>query len=185
MKDSELYSRALAFAAWKHRSQTRRDGETPYITHPLAVADLVRRAGGDTRTQVAALLHDTLEDTDATENEILEFGPDVLEAVKLLTRPEGADEDEYVEKILKNPMAAMVKNADKLHNLSQAPFCEDREWAKRYVEKSRRYYGERFSPAVDKMIGNARSILSGFGPTATLDGLSPNELSLLRRWEKP
>ena len=64
--------------------------------------------------QIAAILHDTLEDTDATEADIKEFGDDVLEAVKLVTRAKGADETEYVKNILKNNMAATVKNADRI-----------------------------------------------------------------------
>ena len=83
MKASVLFSQALAFAAEKHKRQTRRDKITPYIYHPIRVAELVRDAGYGVRYQVVALLHDVLEDTKTTDEEIMAFGEDIYEAVKL------------------------------------------------------------------------------------------------------
>lgn len=97
MSEQELFSKAVAFAAEKHGKQIRKDG-LPYICHPLKVAELLKEAGYDLKYQIAGILHDTLEDTDATEDEIRAFGEDVYESVYLLTRPEGVGEDEYVKK---------------------------------------------------------------------------------------
>ena len=158
MNKSELFTKALILAAKKHAKQTRRDG-TPYIYHPLKVAELVKEAGYDLSYQMAAVLHDTLEDTDTTEEELMEFGEEVLEAVKLLTRPEGADEEEYVQKILANPMAKTVKNADKISNMMDVVHCGDRSWGFYYVDKVTHYYKGRFSEELDQAIENARKNL--------------------------
>lgn len=155
MKDNVLFSKALSYAAHMHRKQTRRDKTTPYILHPIAVAEIVRDAGFDIKYQIVALLHDTLEDTDATEDEIKFFGEDVLEAVKLLTRPDGMDETNYLDAILQNRMATVVKAADKMHNMWECALCDNRVWAAKYVEKSKKYYFKRFNKAVDNAIAEA------------------------------
>ncbi len=154
MKSTDMLAKAIAFAADKHKEQTRKDG-TPYIYHPLHVAELVKNAGFDMRYQVVAVLHDVLEDTDATEDEVLIFGEDILEAVKLLTRPEGAKEEDYVAAILENPMATVVKNADKINNIQDTTHCPDRAWGKRYVEKVKLYYGGKFSEQLDAALSEA------------------------------
>lgn len=73
MIDKKRCENALAFAAKKHEGQFRIGG-LPYITHPVAVAGIVKEKGGDTDAVITALFHDLLEDTDATEEEILSFG---------------------------------------------------------------------------------------------------------------
>ena len=110
------FAEAIALAANAHKAQLRKDRATPYICHPLQVAEYVKRFGGDLKCQIVAILHDTLEDTSVTEDDIRYFGEDVLEAVKLLTR-HGNDEEAYVTAILGNHMAATVKNADKICNM--------------------------------------------------------------------
>ena len=154
----ELFAKALSYAALKHQSQ-KRIGGTPYIYHPMKVAEIVKDAGYGLEYQIVAILHDTLEDTDATEEEILQFGDDVLEAVILLTRIKGMDENAYVNEILKNKMAAVVKNADKIGNLCDAAYCEDRKWAKRYLGKAKRYYQGKFSKALDYIILAVEDVL--------------------------
>ena len=69
MDDQRLYQKALAFAAQKHRGQFRIGG-APYITHPVAVAEILEKEGCGTETVVTGLFHDLLEDTDAKESEI-------------------------------------------------------------------------------------------------------------------
>ena len=154
MNKEEKLAKAIAFAAEKHANQTRKDG-TPYIFHPMAVAELLKRYGYDIDYQVAGVLHDVLEDTDATDEEIRAFGEDIYKAVKLVTRPKGADEAEYVKNILTNHMAAVVKNADKIHNMCDIVTTNDRNAILNYAKKVEKYYKEKFSYALDNAIDNA------------------------------
>lgn len=154
MNKEEKLAKAIAFAAEKHANQKRKDG-TPYIFHPLAVAELLKRYGYDIDYQVAGVLHDVLEDTDATDEEVRAFGEDIYKAVKLVTRPKGADEAEYVKNILGNRMAAIVKNADKIHNMCDIVTTNDRNAILNYAKKVEKYYKEKFSYALDNSIDNA------------------------------
>ena len=164
MKDEQiLLAQAMAFAALKHAGQMRKD-DTPYIYHPLKVAELVKDYGYGIKYQIVAILHDTLEDTDATEDDIRVFGEDVLEAIKLLTRPVGMNEEEYLDLILKNHLATVVKNADKIHNMWEVAYAADKKWARWYVKKSKRYYEGKFSYALDRSLEFARERLSIHNP---------------------
>ena len=154
MSKEEKLANAIAFAAEKHANQTRKDG-TPYIFHPLAVAELLKRYGYDIDYQVAGVLHDVLEDTDATDEEVRVFGEDIYKAVKLVTRPKGADEAEYVKNILTNRMAAAVKNADKIHNMCDIVTTNNRNAILNYAKKVEKYYKGKFSYALDNAIDNA------------------------------
>ena len=103
-----LYT-ALEFATEKHKGQKRVGGKD-YITHPLAVCEIVKSQGFGESYQITALFHDLLEDTDATEEEILRYGsPEILEAVKLLTKVNGYDMSEYINSIKKNPTIMLFK----------------------------------------------------------------------------
>ena len=152
MAEQKLFDKAVEYATKKHEGQTRKDGVTPYIGHPLKVAAILKEAGYGINYQIAGVLHDTLEDTDATEEEIRAFGEDVYEAVSLVTRLEGMDELDYVAKILENPMAKAVKNADKIHNMMDLQNCGNPEWAKYYANKVKHYYGGKFSKELDDAI---------------------------------
>lgn len=154
MSKEEKLAKTIAFAAEKHAHQKRKDG-TPYIFHPLAVAELLKRYGYDIDYQVAGVLHDVLEDTDATDEEVRAFGENVYEAVKLVTRPKGADESEYVKNILGNRMAAAVKNADKIHNMYDIITTNNRNAILNYAKKVKKYYKGKFSYALDNAIDNA------------------------------
>lgn len=154
MTEQELFEKALCFATEKHSGQTRQDG-SPYIYHPIKVAEFLKDAGYDLRYQMAGLLHDVLEDTDATEDEVRFFGDDIFAAVKLVTRPAGVDENAYVTAILQNPMATAVKNADKIHNMTDIVTATDKQWAKNYVKKVKKHYAGKFTLALDAAIAHA------------------------------
>ncbi len=150
MTDEERYDNALRFAAEKHKGQFRIGG-AEYITHPMAVAEIVRQNGYGIDVQIAALFHDLLEDTDATENEILALSSEnVLEAVKLLTKQKGYVMESYISAIRKNEMAFSVKGADRLHNLRCAFAC-DEDFKRRYILETVDWYLD-FSPEIPKAV---------------------------------
>ena len=150
MTDEERYDNALRFAAEKHKGQFRIGG-AEYITHPMAVAEIVKRQGYGIDVQIAALFHDLLEDTDATESEILKFGnEEILKAVKLLTKQKGYDMAEYVAGIRQNEMAFAVKAADRLHNLRCA-LVTDTEFKRKYIFETVDWY-LNFSPEIPKAV---------------------------------
>ena len=150
MTDEERYDNALRFAAEKHKGQFRIGG-AEYITHPMAVAEIVKRQGYGIDIQITALFHDLLEDTDAKESEILKFGnEEILKAVKLLTKQKGYDMAEYVAGIRQNEIAFAVKAADGLHNLRCA-LVTDTEFKRKYIFETVDWY-LNFSPEIPKAV---------------------------------
>lgn len=131
--DLELIQKAYVFAATAHAGQTRLSGE-PYLSHPLAVADTLAEMGFDEPTVVAGLLHDTVEDTKATLEEIEEnFGEEVADIVDGVTKISKISfenkEEAQAENIRKMILAMshdmrvlMVKLADRLHNMRTLDF---------------------------------------------------------------
>ena len=150
MADSEKLRLALEYATDKHKGQKRIGGDD-YITHPMAVCEIVKEQGLDENYQIAALFHDLLEDTDATEEEILGYGgADVLEAVKLLTKYKGYVMAEYIAAIKNNPIAFAVKTADRLHNL-QCALVAHEEFKRKYVLETVDWYMD-FSSEIRKAV---------------------------------
>ncbi len=124
----ELVEKAYLFADAKHKNQLRKSGE-PYIIHPLAVAEIVVEIGLDTDAILAALLHDCLEDTDASYDEIVRlFGQTVAELVEGVTKLTRVNfsttEEQQMENLRKMFMAMskdirviLIKISDRLHNM--------------------------------------------------------------------
>ena len=150
MDDSESLKLALRFATEKHKGQKRIGGDD-YIIHPIAVMEIVTEQGYDQNYQITALFHDLLEDTDTTEEEILQIGnSQILEAVKLLTKEKGYDMSEYVGGIKNNPIAFAVKAADRLHNLQCAIIAEE-EFKRKYIIETVDWYMD-FSLEIRKAV---------------------------------
>ena len=123
-KDTQLLIDAMEFATWKHRFQKRKQGES-YITHPVAVCKILRDAGiTDAEILAGALLHDTVEDTDTTIEEIREkFGDKVALYVTEATDDKSVDKctrkKHQVEKVKNASFGGkMIKVGDKIHNVS-------------------------------------------------------------------
>ena len=140
MKLTELdLKKALEFAALKHSGQYRKGG-LPYITHPIAVSEMLKEQGFGIDYRIAGLFHDLLEDTDATEVELQALSNmEVAEAVKLLTKQPGYVMDEYIQGIKQNEMAFAVKAADRLHNL-RCSLEADENFRRKYIAETKRWY---------------------------------------------
>jgi (p)ppGpp synthase/HD superfamily hydrolase len=112
---------ASSIARKAHDGQFRRDGTTPYITHPEAVAKSLEGENPD--VIATAWLHDVLEDTDVTIQELKHKGIPVrvIESVEVLTRRDGQSYDDYIHWVSQDIIARKVKIADIRHNLSDAP----------------------------------------------------------------
>ena len=141
-----------------HEGQTRSSGE-PYITHPVAVADILKKESYDIEYQIVALFHDLLEDTNATEDEIRSIaGEEVLQAVKLLTKEKGYDMQTYVTRIRQNPIAYAVKGADRLHNLRTAS-CTSRHFRQKYITETETWYLS-FRPDIPQEVEKLKQTLA-------------------------
>ena len=126
--DMALIDRAVDYANQKHKLQKRKDG-SPYIIPPLAVAQIVAEMGLDCDAILGALLHDCIEDTDASHEDIEKiFGPTVAELVEGVTKLTRANfsssEQAQMENLRKMFMAmskdirvVLIKIADRLHNM--------------------------------------------------------------------
>jgi GTP diphosphokinase / guanosine-3',5'-bis(diphosphate) 3'-diphosphatase len=129
--DLALLQRAYDVAEAAHAGQKRKSGD-PYITHPLAVATILAGLGMDTTTLVAALLHDTVEDTGATVDSIAaDFGTEVAHLVDGVTKIDkvklgDAAQAETIRKMIvamaRDPRVLVIKLADRLHNMRTLRF---------------------------------------------------------------
>lgn len=149
--------KALEFAAWKHRDQRRKDaGQSPYINHPISLANVLLQEGGvaEPDVLVAAILHDTLEDTDTDAGELERaFGPRVCAIVAEVSDDKALPKAERKRLQVEHAAAAsrearLVKLADKICNLRDlhehppakwtlARRQEYFDWAKAVVDRLR------------------------------------------------
>ncbi|MBC2604863.1 HD domain-containing protein [Pelagicoccus albus] len=119
MKDSHWAELAREVATKAHHGQFRRDGITPYIAHPEAVASRVETD----LEKAVAWLHDVVEDTETSTQDLKSHGfpPQVIEAVATITKMPGLPYEEYLDRVRANRLARAVKVADMLSNLSDHP----------------------------------------------------------------
>ena len=136
--DIGIVIKAASFAADKHRKQRRKDADaSPHMNHPIALADLLANQGGvsDPGVLCAALLHDTIEDTDTTPEELrAAFGDEIADVVLEVT-----DDKTLAKKLRKqlqieharhaSPRAKLVKLADKICNLRDLAATPPADWS--------------------------------------------------------
>lgn len=144
--DTELVHRAYVFAAKMHRGQTRLSGE-PYLFHPIEVAVTLANMKMDPVTVVTGLLHDVLEDTDTTPEQLTElFGDEVAQLVNGVTKSSKihfTSQEEYQAENLRKMLLAMARDirvllvrlADRLHNVRTLNFA-DEEQQKRVAQET-------------------------------------------------
>ena len=170
---------AAHFAADKHRDQRRKGKESsPYINHPIAVAEILTNYGGitDLATIQAGLLHDTVEDTKTTPDELAEqFGDEVMQLVMEVTDDKGLDKAERKRLQIEHSKhlsakAKMIKMADKISNITdivRVPpehWDDDRrlayfDWSEK-VAAGCRDANQRLAERFDELVSEARSIVT-------------------------
>ena len=140
---------AQLFATKYHHGQFRRDGITPYIQHPAAVAASFE----SDYCQAVSWLHDVLEDTNADIGDLAACFPDeIVDAVMAITKRDGQDYQQYLEQVAANPLAKAVKIADIKHNLSDYPTVKQIEKytkALRFLEPNTTISGKPSLPGSD------------------------------------
>ena len=157
--DSKIVLKAYNFAVEKHGEQLRRSGE-PYIIHPMQVANILAELGLDDSTVCAALLHDVVEDTEVTHEDLIrEFSLEIAEMVDGVTKLSKLNcesvEEEQVENYRKMFLAMgkdirviMIKLSDRLHNMRTLKFLSR-----------------------DRQIANARETMDLYAPLANRLGI--------------
>ncbi len=149
---------ALAFAADKHKNQRRKDADaSPYINHPIALANLLLNEAGveDQRVLVAAILHDTIEDTDTTEQELVKhFGKDIADIVLEVTDDKALPKAERKRLQIEHAAhisrrAKLVKLADKICNLRDITASPPADWS---IVRKQEYF-EWAKSVVDRLRG--------------------------------
>lgn len=132
-EDIEYIKKAYEIAREAHEGQFRRSGE-PYIIHPVQVAKILYGLGMDSESMIAALLHDVVEDTELTKEDVKkDFGEDVAELVEGVTKlgkvPLFTKEEQQAENVRKMLMAMsqdirviIIKLADRIHNMRTLAF---------------------------------------------------------------
>ena len=149
--DEAMLNRAYVYTVQKHGTQKRASGD-PYFSHPVEVAGLMTELKLDQDTIITALLHDTVEDTLATTDEIERlFGPDVarlVDGVTKLSKIEAMSENERAAENLRKFLLAMsedirvllVKLADRLHNMRTLHFIKSEEKRRRIARETMEIY---------------------------------------------
>jgi guanosine-3',5'-bis(diphosphate) 3'-pyrophosphohydrolase len=173
---NDVIFQAAAFAARVHEHQKRKDGKTPYFSHPVRVCLVVRHVFGfdDPRMLAAALLHDTIEDTTTDYDELVEhFGPDVANWVAALSKDSRLPNDErekaYCEKLSRADwQVKVIKLADQYDNLGDCAYL-DVKGRRKTAKKVRTYIdavrngllpeGERAVQLVEERVAELESCL--------------------------
>jgi len=153
-----LFLKALVFAADKHKNQRRKDADaSPYINHPIALADILVNEGDITDINVlcGAILHDTIEDTKTTKEELTQqFGEKITSIVLDVTDDKTLPKAERKLKQIEHAFhasheAKLVKLADKISNLRDILASPPRDW----TEDRKKEYFDWAGKVIDQIRG--------------------------------
>lgn len=167
MSDMARLIQAVEFASRKHSKQRRKDADaSPYINHPIALASVLAVEAGvtDLTTLQAAILHDTIEDTKTTYDELVgRFGAALADVVMEVTDDKSLKKDERKQlqishAPMKSPQAAMVKIADKICNLRDIASSPPAGWS----EQRKREYSDWAKKVVDGLPVVEKTLMSLF-----------------------
>lgn len=114
---SERYERVLKFVKEKHKGQVRHSGEL-VVSHPIGVAEILKEAGYSEEYQMVGLMHDLVEDTDTTIEEMMELVNDesIVNGVISLTKTDGMSLEESIDNAKKDKYGKVIKGADRYQN---------------------------------------------------------------------
>lgn len=148
---NNLIERATSFAADKHKSQYRKEGGLLYISHLVVVALILKKYDFSDKVIAAGLLHDTLEDTETTEKEIIEnFGQEILDIILQVSNDDTLDwkskKMKYIDTVrLANSDCKAIALADKIHNMQSLLFNLQE------TEAKENFWNKFNSPKEDKL----------------------------------
>ncbi len=165
---------AASFAARAHEGQYRKDDKTPYAAHPFRVCLVVRDIFGfnDPRMLIAALLHDTIEDTTTDFDDVVErYGPEIAQWVAFLTKdkrlPDDAREAAYIDGLKRAPWQVQVcKLADMFDNLMDVGNLPAEKKA-RSIRRAEQYFAELrhcAAPEAQKPIALVQALINELRP---------------------
>ncbi len=181
--------KALDFAKQKHEGQYRQEN-TPYITHCIDVALYAIENGENAYTAIVLLLHDVLEDTDTTYDEIeTAFGKEIADDVQSLSKVRNGQKvplDQYHAEIENSPKLSRYKGYDRLSNALTLYYSPDGEWRTDYIQKTRTQViplVQKSSPSLADQIEKALQFVEN-NPTPTEQELERIEELRLIRAEK-
>lgn len=143
INSKKIVAEAYNLAEMAHRGQQRKnDGVTPYITHPAAVAIMLASYGADDETIAAGYLHDVVEDTNVTLEEIREkFGEKIAFLVDGVTKPKEDSAKKTFLKIAdyaaKDKRVLLIKLADRIHNIETK--LDSAEWQNKYYNSTKEF----------------------------------------------
>lgn len=123
-----MYKEALKIAYKAHDGQYRRDSYVPYIVHPIRVSNCFN----DDFRKTIAVLHDVIEDTSITYDDLNQFSMNVIKILEMLTKRENENHFDYVDRVKQNEIAIEIKIADIVDNLSDTISIQPMTFLYRY-----------------------------------------------------